>query len=241
MYKQIFFILILIKIIIINKEKNYISKIPKVLFQTSKEEIPDYVKNKNKKHIPKWKYLFFTDKDIIEFFNSNPIKKFPNIIDKFNSLTNGAHKADLFRYYYLYIKGGVFIDSDAILEENIETIIKDYDFVSVKSIVPNTLFNGFIATNKKNIIIYNALKLLYNTNNEELTEKYHLICEQFFNVYSKYKNNKSKLLFEYHNTKFNNICVKTYDENNTNVLTHFSWCKKIPKDSHYSYNFDYGN
>ena len=45
---------------------------------------------------------------------------------KYNSIKLGTHRADLFRYYYLYINGGIFIDSDAMIETDIENIIKDY-------------------------------------------------------------------------------------------------------------------
>tara|TARA_Y100000991_G_C21968835_1_gene348330 strand:+ start:1412 stop:2131 length:720 start_codon:yes stop_codon:yes gene_type:complete len=231
MYKTIFLIIVLF--ILTQKEKKYNSNIPKIIFQTSKEKIPKYVQKIIKQKTTGWKYIYFSDQNIIKYLKKNPLEEFPDIIDKFNYFDNGAHKADLFRYYYLYINGGVFIDSDAIFEKNIEFIIKDYDFVSVKSIVPDTLFNGFIATTKKNPIIYNALKLLYKTSNKKLKKNYHLVCKQFLNVYEKYKNKNSILLYEYHDRRLDNICVKTYDNWNRHVITHFSWCKKIPK------NFDY--
>ena len=79
------------------------SNIPKVIFQTSKEKIPLYVQKMIKDKSKGWKYKYFSDKDIINFFIDNPLKEFPKIINKFNSFKNGAHKADLFRYYYLYI------------------------------------------------------------------------------------------------------------------------------------------
>ena len=60
---------------------------------------------------------------IMKSFNKFPIKEFPNIIDKFNSFSKGQHKADLFRYYYLYLNG-----SGYIFEENIDNIIKSYDY-----------------------------------------------------------------------------------------------------------------
>ena len=239
MYRKILFIIIFFHLFFIHKQNIYDVKIPKVIFQTSKEKISFELINKIKKNANKWNYIFFSDENIIDFFYKNPLKKFPKIIEKFRYLKNGAHKADLFRYYYLYIKGGVFIDSDAILEKNIDFIVKDYEFVSVKSIVPNTIFNGFIAANKKNSIIYNSLKLLYNTSNEELDQNYHLVCKQFMDMYLKYKNKKSILLQEYHDRNFDNICVKTYDKNHINVLTHFSWCKNISKNFSYDYIFDY--
>ncbi len=209
------------------------SNIPKVIFQTSKEKIPLYVEKMIKDKSKGWKYKYFSDEDIIKFFIDNPSKEFPKIINKFKSFKNGAHKADLFRYYYLYIKGGVFIDSDAILNNNIESIIEDYSFVSVKSIVPNTLFNGFIATEKKNIIIYDALKKIYKTKNKQLNKDYHLICHQLFNIYNKYKNKNTMLLNEVHIPKYDGICVITLDKFNNIALTHFSWSNKIPKNFNY--------
>lgn len=209
------------------------SNIPKVIFQTSKDEIPLYVKKIIQKKSKGWKYKYFSDEDIIQFFMNNPLKQFPKIIEKFNYFKNGSHKADLFRYYYLYIKGGVFIDSDAILNKDIESIIEDYSFVSVKSIVPNTLFNGFIATEKKNIIIYNALKKIYKTKNKQLNGNYHLICHQLFDIYNQYKNKNTILLNEVHIQKYDNTCVITLDKFHNIALTHFAWSKKIPKDFNY--------
>lgn len=78
-------------------------------------------------------YNHFNDKEIIQFFISHPLSEFPNIINKFNHFTKGQHKADIFRYYYLYINGGIFLDSDAMIEVDIETIIDDYDSIFVKS------------------------------------------------------------------------------------------------------------
>ena len=235
----IFFLVTIIKIIKNNKikeiKKSNNSSITKHIFQTSKYPIPKYVLTQNKLKFNDWNYTFFSDDDIINFFINNPLKEFPDIIKKFKYFNRGEHKADLFRYYYLYINGGVFIDSDVLLKKNIEDIIQNYDFVSVKSIVPNTLFNGFIATEKKNVIIYEALKMTYTTNNIQLKKNYHLICNQLFNIYNKYHNQTNILLKEYHDPRLNNIGVITIDNNDEHVLTHFSWSKQIPKHFKYFY------
>jgi mannosyltransferase OCH1-like enzyme len=81
--------------------------IPKILIQTSYEPIEPYVTEKLKKYISDdWTYLHFNDDDIKEFFRENPLYEFPEIEKVFDSFM-GQHKADLFRYYFLYIKGGV--------------------------------------------------------------------------------------------------------------------------------------
>ena len=48
-------------------------------------------------------------------------------------MERGAHRADLFRYYYLYMEGGVFIDSDAMLMKDLNEIVADYEFFTVDS------------------------------------------------------------------------------------------------------------
>ena len=154
-------------------------EIPKHIFQTSKEILPSYVEKLINIYCHDWKYSHFTDKECIQFFKENPISEFPNIIQKFHSFTQGQHKADLFRYYYLYLRGGVFLDSDAMFETNINNIIQDYDSIFAKSFMKNEhLFNGFIATYPRNKIIYNALKHAYNTENNTLQSNYHYLCEE---------------------------------------------------------------
>lgn len=158
-------------------------QIPKIIFQTSKEKLHSNVKALINQYCSGWKYYHFTDKECIQFFRENPITEFPNIIEKFHSFSQGQHKADLFRYYYLYLRGGVFLDSDAMFETNIENIIQNYESVFAKSFMKNEhLFNGFIATYPRNEIIYNALKHAYNTDDNVLKSNYHYLCEELLRI-----------------------------------------------------------
>jgi len=124
--------------------------ISKILFQTNHSHT-EYVAEMIKDMLsPEWKYEFYSDADVIQFFINNPLTDFPDIVQKYNSFVKGAHKADLFRYYYLYINGGFFLDYDAMLYVNIDIIVKNYDFVSVNSsYVPGTIFQGVLGASLK--------------------------------------------------------------------------------------------
>ena len=170
--------------IFLNNIKNYTFRIPKVLFQTNKTSNDKYILYMiNNKLGSDWKYEFYNDIDVINFFINNPIDDLPYIIQKYNSFKNGAHKADLFRYYYLYVKGGFFMDSDAMLYVNIDTIVKDYNFISVKSSChPGTIFQGILGASPKNNIIKIALYEAYNTESYILDNNYHYFCKQLFDI-----------------------------------------------------------
>lgn len=76
-------------------------KIPKTIIQTSIEKQPRYVAEMIMSHCTGWEYIHFNDDQIIRFFKENLIEEFSDIIEKYHSFSNGAHRADLFRYYYL--------------------------------------------------------------------------------------------------------------------------------------------
>ena len=214
--------------------------IPKIIFQTSVSKPESYIVDIIKKYCINYEYYHFNDSEIINYFQNNPLKNFPNIIDKFNSFTKGQHKADLFRYYYLYINGGIFIDSDAILEKNIEYIIQNYDSVFVKSFMENNyIFNGFIATYPKNEIIYKALLHAYNTSNIILNYNYYYFCEELWKIINN-NNNKNNLYIKIYQeiNKSNelyggSIILNDYNEK---ILSHYWETKIIPKITKITFN-----
>ena len=64
------------------------NNIPFIFFQTNKTKPKEYVIQMIKKYLTlNWKYEFFNDNDIINFFLANPLDEFPDIILKFNSFS----------------------------------------------------------------------------------------------------------------------------------------------------------
>ena len=210
-------------------------EIPKHVFQTSKETLPSYVKELINMYCPEWQYSHYTDKECIHFFRENPITEFPNIIEKFHSFTQGQHKADLFRYYYLYLRGGIFLDSDAMFETNINNIIQDYESVFAKSFMKNEhLFNGFIATYPRNEIIYNALKHAYNTENTMLHTNYHYLCEELLRIVLSEQKKASKqhmiIYQEYSDTVEGKSVGRFKNTREETVFIHYWQNREIPSN-----------
>lgn len=200
--------------------------IPKLLFQTSSGSQDQYVIDKIKEKAPGWEYQHFTDKTIIQFFINNPLDEFPFILNVFHRLKFGAHKADLFRYYFLYINGGVFMDSDAIMETDMDDIVRNYEFFSVKSYIEGTIFQGFIGCSPKNPIIYEALKDAYLIDIENLTNYYHLLTANMFNIIK-----DGAFDFEYklyRELESDDSKAITVNDNGEPILTHYWRDKVIP-------------
>lgn len=162
-------------------------KISKIIFQTSLFKPPTYMVEMLKIKCEGWEYFHFNDEEILKYLMENPIPEFPDAIKVFNSFEKGQHKSDFFRYYFLYLNGGVYVDSDAMLEKNIESIIENYYFFTVKSALNNnSMFNGFIGCEKQNTIIYTALKHVYNVDKLVLQNDYFYICKDLYNIIDSY-------------------------------------------------------
>ena len=203
--------------------------IPRKIFQTSREPQSEYVMNMIREKSPGWEYTHFTDKEIIQYFITHPVEEFPFILNKFNCFLYGAHKADLFRYYFLYVEGGVFLDSDAMIKTNIENITKNHSFFSVKSYIEGTVFQGFIGCTPKHPIIYEALKDAYTIDIEKLTNEYHLLTA---NMYTIIQNTKSDYKL-YRELESDEEKAVTENDENEIILIHYWRTKVIPENDYY--------
>jgi len=162
-----------------------IQKIPKIFFQTSKVPMQAYVIEMIKCMLSEdWVYKHFLDEDIIDFLKSHQVEEFPGALQIFQNLKRGEHKADFFRYYFLYCKGGVFMDSDAMIYKPIDQIIKDYKFFSVNSeVIPGAIFQGILGAEPGNPLIRKALQFFFKGDFKALDLDYHHLCRDLFHIY----------------------------------------------------------
>jgi hypothetical protein len=199
--------------------------IPKIFFQTSKRPPTKFLKYLIKKRLgPDWNYIHFDDIQMIQFIVKNPIEGLENVLLKLDKMS-GAHKADIFRYYFLYLNGGFFMDSDAMIYENIEKIIADVDFISVNSTChPGSIFQGIIGANLGSQIIKEALFKAYETDLEYIKSDYHVFCKQLFKIVQSNHKNKIRLLKEHRPNSMGDIIT---DEQNNIFFKHYWKRKKI--------------
>ena len=92
-------------------------------------------------------------------------------VDKFNYMKSGAHKADLFRYAWLYKNGGIYMDIKTILIKPVESIFDDINHTYFVITKPDRLYNGIIATPRENPILKALLDdvMLFDNDEEYLT------------------------------------------------------------------------
>jgi mannosyltransferase OCH1-like enzyme len=195
--------------------------VPRVCFQTSKEPIKPYIVEQLKQNLHGWEYRHFTDDQIMEFFRNERHPKYSEeaLVAKFNSFTYGEHKADLFRYYYLLMKGGVFIDSDLLISIPLTEIIGNNHFVSVRALQPvGSVFNGFLAATPDHPIIQDAMEDIMKVENETLKGFYHLLVARLGTFVDKHMGPGIMLLKEISN---DNKSCNIADSSGKIVMVHY--------------------
>jgi hypothetical protein len=178
-----------------------------------------------------WIYLHFTNGEMLAYLQATAEDEFPGIAEQFIRIRHGAHKADLFRYYYLYKHGGVYIDTDVMLERDINYLVEQNDFVVGKS-HGSKCWNGFIGSAPNNPIIKACLQDAVSIDIELLHSRHSVFCEHMFDIVSQFDPHDVKLLSE---LLFEDW-AKAYDSpDHTNlvdpILTHYFRYKIIPECS----------
>jgi len=126
--------------------------------------IPDKVRQNWEHFAPNIKRLVFNDTQCIDFLRKEYNEDY---VEQFNYLKIGAHKADLFRYAWLYKKGGVYMDIKTQLIKPFDELFPNsklcYIVVTGDS---GRIYNGVIATPPNNPMIREMLEGVMKQNNK---------------------------------------------------------------------------
>ncbi|KAJ3453036.1 inositol phosphoceramide mannosyltransferase [Anaeramoeba flamelloides] len=136
-------------------------EIPKILFQTyfDKSKIPQKVYDNIAKYAPGYQHVIYDDDEGLAFLKKHFDK---NVAQAYRKLNMGAHKADLLRYAFLYINGGVYLDIKTELIEPISETLGQNSILTGLSIFDGTFMSGFIATYAKNQLFYDLVEYIGN-------------------------------------------------------------------------------
>lgn len=158
-------------------------RIPKIIMQTAKTEMkPNRFRSYFAEHFPDYEYIFFTDEDILRFFDENYMEEFKDIKEVFTSFSKGEHRADLFRYYFLYCKGGIYLDTDAIILSNFQELIDLGKEIYISEPISNCCINAIMTVEKNSAIMYEAIVATYTTNPKILETNYLKLCCDLYKI-----------------------------------------------------------
>ena len=124
--------------------------IPKRIILTTqdKSKIPPHIYEQYKKDAKDYALVVFDDNDCEEFLRREYP---PQYLQRFQKIKSGAHKADLFRYAYLYKYGGIYLDVKTVLKKDLDMFIQhDKPLFYVVFTDQNRLYNGILCTPPRN-------------------------------------------------------------------------------------------
>lgn len=135
-------------------------RIPKVIWQTNytnRVTLPVYVNYLfNRLMSLDWEYRYVSTEARQEFIKANATER---VSSAFEQLTDGASQADFWRLFTLNNSGGVYMDIDAHVVWPLSAMIKPDD-EAVYLMNKEHYTNYFIASDKHNVILENALNLI---------------------------------------------------------------------------------
>lgn len=140
------------------------TEVPRVIMQTwETEQVPEkwvaspisYSKKMNE-----WLHILLTDADRLEFTETF----FPDLVETYKKLPYPVMKADMIRYMWLYVVGGLYTDLDYMIKRDLSPLFSDGSLFLVYS--PSRAFgmrsvaNSFMACKPGNPVWLTVLKKL---------------------------------------------------------------------------------
>lgn len=153
-------------------------KIPRKIFSSyePKSSVPQKVYDTISQFAKGYKYTLFDDHDCVQFLMENYND---TVVRAYKSLRKGAHRADLFRYAVLYLKGGIWMDVDLKLMTNLDELLGQRN---VMYTVANDvlIFQAFLAAPPQNPIIFRLLRHAISQAKQTRGMSYEVFLRQIF-------------------------------------------------------------
>ena len=164
----------------------------KILLQTyhDKRKIPSKVYRNIKKYAADYEHIIYDDDDCIKFLTENYNKI---VVNRFKSLSMGAHKADLFRYCWLYKNGGVYLDIKIILVKPLNKIFTNYNCLYTCNAYDRSMFKsrgifqGIISAPPKSYIFKQLINSILVTSDLQLKLDTLTFTKDFYKALKRYR------------------------------------------------------
>ena len=186
--------------------------VPKILVQTvsDKSRIPNKVFQNIKKYASDFKHVIFDDNECVDFIKSNYKRE---VLETFHRLKNGAHKADLFRYCYLYLNGGLYVDIKTEFIKPLSSVFHRQNLTLVlgSDITPGEklIYNGVIYTNPKHPIFLELINHMVEISKYQSYD-YLIFCRHFYKLLKSY--NDYHLFYEKCSSSDSSKCYDGFDK-----------------------------
>lgn len=125
------------------------------------------------------------------------------ILMRFNSLKQGAHKMDLWRYCMLYLRGGIYLDIKTVPIKKIDEVFTQKNTWYTCLSAVRGCYQGIIATPPGNEILLECIRMILETSDKDLDSEYLLFTIQMHNICKKVYNSQCN------NPGLYEICNKT--------------------------------
>lgn len=160
--------------------------IPKKVMQTYFDisKIPQKVYNNISMYANGFDHIIYDDNSALSFLDEFYSK---DVVNAFNKLQNGAHKADLLRYCLLYIYGGIYLDIKTELITPLTDIFysnSDIDIYVVLMHAKDGIYNGVIAAKPRNKIFLELIDHVLHITSTVPNMEYETFIRHFLVVLS---------------------------------------------------------
>lgn len=218
------------------------SKIPLTIFQTdetnlfsSEHHINSFLSLVEKN--PQFSYHFYNRSSRKEWLN----KHFDIATNtSYDRLFPGAYRADLFRYAYMYLNGGIYIDNKFYMFQLLSNTIDNSDIVLARDIIPNSYYNAFICSTPHRKEFLDIILAINKNVKDEIAKCTLSITgpKLFYNIFQKYQTTLQHVIIDKTQFRQNPSNHILTDTRNNNSIVSYCFYKDYYNNQSYNGGYD---
>lgn len=148
------------------------------LTYTSFDNVPDKILTQLDTFAPRHQVTFFNDEDCANYLIDHCSDA---LVTRYFRCRKGAHRADLFRYAWLYHHGGIYLDVKTELKAPLEDVFRDpsHAYTVHSGMAKSTMYQGVVASPRGNPLFVRLLEDAVRTPQLLLDFNYLLFTKRF--------------------------------------------------------------